>query len=103
MVTDRDIQALADRIVADFRPQKVILFGSRATGSACADSDVDLMVLLPFTGESWEVAAEIRHALPDTFGIDVIVRTQEEFAKRCAMRDPFFLDVAATGRVLFAA
>ncbi len=36
-----DIQKLADQIVERFRPCRVILFGSYATGMPTADSDVD--------------------------------------------------------------
>lgn len=37
---------LLDRVVAYFDPRRVILFGSRARGSARADSDIDLLVIL---------------------------------------------------------
>lgn len=37
---------LLDRIVAHFRPQRVILFGSAARGEAGADSDLDLVVVV---------------------------------------------------------
>lgn len=38
--------ALLDPVVAYFRPQRVILFGSRARGEAGPDSDIDLLVVL---------------------------------------------------------
>lgn len=37
---------LLDRVVAYFRPRRVVLFGSRARGDAGADSDIDLLVIL---------------------------------------------------------
>lgn len=51
MVSMKDIRAAAERIGRDFRPHKVILFGSYAYGTATADSDVDLLVILPFEGK----------------------------------------------------
>jgi uncharacterized protein len=45
-----DIQRVTDVIVRDFGPQRVILFGSHAAGTARSDSDVDLLVVLPFEG-----------------------------------------------------
>jgi uncharacterized protein len=37
---------LLDPVVAYFRPQRVILFGSRARGEATRDSDIDLLVIV---------------------------------------------------------
>jgi len=37
---------LLDPVVAYFRPQRVILFGSTARGDAGPDSDIDLMVIV---------------------------------------------------------
>jgi len=48
--TDVQIQKMVERIVAQFRPEKVILFGSQARGDAGPDSDVDLLVVMPVQG-----------------------------------------------------
>lgn len=48
--TDQDIQRVTAAIVREFHPQRVILFGSRAYGTPRSDSDVDLLVVLPFDG-----------------------------------------------------
>ena len=37
---------LLDRVVAHFKPQRVILFGSTSRGEASPDSDIDLVVVL---------------------------------------------------------
>jgi HEPN domain-containing protein len=39
-------RALLDPVVEYFRPQRVILFGSRARGEATRDSDIDLLVVV---------------------------------------------------------
>lgn len=48
-ITD-DIQRVTDALVRDFHPRKVILFGSRVYGVPRPDSDVDLLVVMPFDG-----------------------------------------------------
>ena len=45
MISQQAIQAGAMRIAEQFKPQKIILFGSYAYGKPNEDSDVDLMVL----------------------------------------------------------
>lgn len=43
MVAMNDIQAVVDRIAEEFDPDRVVLFGSYARGTATTDSDVDLL------------------------------------------------------------
>jgi uncharacterized protein len=100
-VTERDIQELAAKIVAEFKPQKVILFGSHANGVPHADSDVDLLVIMPVNEPRYKVAGRIRASLTPHIPIDVIVRSLDDLE-----RNP--LDVITriamdTGRVLYAA
>ncbi len=45
-----DIRSVLDAVVREFRPDRVILFGSRVYGDPRPDSDVDLLVVLPFEG-----------------------------------------------------
>ena len=48
MVPFTDIQKLTDLIQREFNPEKIILFGSHAWGTPNDDSDVDLLVILPY-------------------------------------------------------
>ena len=49
-VSQKLIREMVNRIVRRFDPEKVILFGSYATGKAGPDSDVDLLVVMPVMG-----------------------------------------------------
>ena len=74
------IGEMVRRVVERFAPARVILFGSRATGEAGSDSDVDLLVVMRGAGSSREQAVQIRMALADLpLGKDVIVVTPEYF------------------------
>jgi uncharacterized protein len=60
MVQMNDIHGLADRIAGEFKPDRIILFGSYARGTAGADSDVELLVILPFEGKGfWKIARNL--------------------------------------------
>ena len=74
---------MASRIVAQFHPDQIILFGSHARGDAHPDSDVDLLVVMPVDGSKREKMIEIGVALHDIpLPKDIIVSTPEEFAWR---------------------
>jgi hypothetical protein len=53
MVPLKEIQRYCDAIAAAFKPQRIILFGSHAYGSPPADSDVDLLVVMPKARRFW--------------------------------------------------
>lgn len=44
-ITRKTIQAIADVIAKQFKPEKIILFGSWAWGKPNAESDIDLMII----------------------------------------------------------
>jgi predicted nucleotidyltransferase len=77
-----DIDSAVRRIVDRFHPVNIILFGSYARGTADADSDVDLLVVMKVKDSRRRQAVEIDLALSDrTFPPDLIVVTLEEFDK----------------------
>lgn len=78
-VTDSRIEEMVARIAERFNPEKIILFGSHARGTAGPDSDADLLVVMPVEGSRRERANAIDLAL---LGIDmpadIVVVTPEE-------------------------
>ncbi len=101
MVNRRDIQRVCNRIVREFQPLRVILFGSYAYGRPTPDSDVDLLVVMPFQGRSTEQAVKISSRLDHRFPIDVLVRSPEEVKQRLAWNDFFIREITEKGKVLY--
>lgn len=103
MVTTRQIQEFSRELVEEFRPLKVVLFGSYAKKTVTEDSDVDLLVILPFEGKSVSKSVEMRLKLRPRFPVDLIVRTPENVRERLAMGDLFMEEVLEEGKVLYEA
>ena len=59
MIDEQRIMELCERIVEEFQPDKIILFGSYAFGTPTPDSDVDMLVVLPFSGKNFRKSLEI--------------------------------------------
>jgi predicted nucleotidyltransferase len=97
------IDAMVRRIVQRFDPEKVILFGSHARGTAGPDSDVDLLVVMPVEGSKRDKAIEIGVALHDIrVPKDIIVTTPEEFEWRKEVVGTIERPAAREGTVLYA-
>ncbi len=103
MVDAQAIKSLADRIARAFQPDRIILFGSYAWGTPTSDSDVDLLVVLPFEGKSWHVASEIRRRIGPSFPLDLLVRTPDQLCERLMMHDAFIREITQRGKVLYEA
>ena len=103
MVEFEAIQQVCDRIVREFHPQKIILFGSYAYGAPSEDSDVDLLVVMPFEGRPAAKCAEIRKAVRAKFPMDLLVRTPEMVQQRVEWNDFFLREILEKGKVLHEA
>ena len=100
MVSRDEIRRFVEEVVRQFRPVSVVLFGSYAYGQATANSDVDLMVVMPHRGPGARTATRIRLACPRAFPMDLIVRTPAEVRRRVRAGDAFFCEVMSKGIVL---
>ena len=103
MVALNDIEQFGKRIGEQFGAEKVILFGSHAEGTATEDSDVDLLVIVPFEGRSVDQSVKIRMELRPAFPVDLIVRTPEKVHQRIEMGDDFMREILEEGKVLYEA
>jgi uncharacterized protein len=82
-MTSPPLDTIVSRIVEQFDPLRVILFGSHARGTACPDSDVDLLVVIDHVDDKRSVTVQMRRALADLpIGKDIVVTTPEEIRRR---------------------
>ena len=104
MVKRTDIRRFSDAVAREFRPEKIILFGSYAYGRPTEDSDVDLLVIMPRMRERGErISVKIRHTVPRGFPLDLLVRTPAEVHRRLGWGDFFMQEVMKRGEVLYEA
>lgn len=97
------IRRLCQRIVEAFHPEKIILFGSRAYGKPREDSDIDLMVVMPYKGDDAMTAVRVLNHLDVLAPIDLLVRSPEEVRERIEIGDRFMREIVERGKVLYEA
>jgi len=103
MITMRQIEDVSGRIAAEFEPERILLFGSYAWGAPSPDSDVDLLVILPFEGKAVAKSVEMRLKIKPPFPVDLLVRTPEKIHERLALGDPFIRSILEKGKILYEA
>ena len=101
MVKRQSIKAFVRKEVTQFHPEQMILFGSYARGTPTADSDVDLLVVMPHEGPPTAKAAEIRKRIRAGFPMDLVIRSPAEVRRRLRMDDFFIREIVERGQKLY--
>jgi len=109
MVKDKKIRKLISEIVekikTEYKPEKIILFGSYAYGKPTEDSDIDLFIVKETDKRRVDRFVEVSSLIykPGIFvSIQPIVYTPKEVEERLALGDDFVEDIIAKGKVLYA-
>lgn len=83
IVYDDFVQTIIGRICETIQPKEIILFGSRANGSAKPDSDLDLLILYEGSLSKRDVKVAIRRLFPHPdFSMDLFVLSPAEFDRQ---------------------
>lgn len=97
---ERVLAEIVSGLLARARPRAIILFGSGATDSLTAASDLDLAVLFKSSEQAEEARALILSPGPlSTWPIDLVLVSVEEF-KRKLLLGGVYAEIAK-GRILF--
>lgn len=101
MENQKEIKKIVRQIVKNYKPEKIILFGSFASGRPEENSDVDLVVIKKtkkrFGARLFEVAKIIKSKL----GTDILVYTPKEWEKGLNRNYYFFKEINKTGRLVY--
>jgi predicted nucleotidyltransferase len=93
---------IIERIARRFSPEKIILFGSRARGTADEASDFDLLVLFEEVADPNRRSAELHAALGDfPHATDILVSTTQRFERDRNVVNTVYWPAAHEGKVLY--
>jgi predicted nucleotidyltransferase len=97
------LQKISERLKKEYHTEKVVLFGSYATGEYTPDSDVDILVIAPTTERFFKRTASVKRLIRDLrngLPIAPIVLTPEEVEKRKKLGDQFIIETLEKGLTL---
>ena len=97
------LQRAIDRILAAAKPNRIILFGSAATGAMSPDSDLDLLIIEASDLPRYKRSPRYLRALVGLFPAkDVVVWTPEEVQEWAAVPHAFITTALREGKILYA-
>lgn len=101
---NQKIKNVVDEIVKEYKPEKIILFGSFAWGKPTKDSDIDLFVVKKSDKSTLEMTKDVYEIIFDKGeAVDVLVYTPDQLEKRKKLGDYFVLNIINNGKLLYVA
>ena len=98
----KEIDIMVNRITKKFHPEKVVLFGSHARGSATVDSDIDLLIVMSALKNRRKTTIEIRKILADIPAPkDIIVTSKKEIAQNNFSGNNIFHIALEEGKIIY--
>jgi uncharacterized protein len=97
------LQEIVQRLVAEFHPNTIFLFGSHAWGEPNEDSDLDLLVIVPDSKESPAQRAVRAHRCLRSIVVpmDLLVKTQAEVDRFSGVYASLEAEILERGKVLY--
>lgn len=103
---EQALNEIVRRLVADYQPEKIILFGSYAYGEPDEDSDLDMLIVKD-TPDCLIDRIFIVHRLVTNayrnIGFEPLVLTPGEIERRVQIGDQFVAEILEKGEILYAA
>lgn len=97
------VETIVNTLRDALRPRRIVLFGSRARGTARDDSDVDLLIEMETDLPQAERSRAVSRLFPDRrWSLDALVLTPAEMAAERRSRASVLAAIERDGRVLYA-
>lgn len=100
----RTLSEIVEKLKIEYKPQKIILFGSYAYGNPREDSDLDLLILKNTNSRRVDRYVRVKKIIYNPnrrITISPLVLTPKELAHRLRMGDDFIKEIIQKGVVLY--
>ncbi len=102
MISKTKIDSIVKKIIINFNPEKIFLFGSYAAGMANEDSDLDLLIIEETDKPRRLRNIDVRKSLiGNMIPIDIMVYTPKEFEAEKAIKFSFINNAIKTSKILY--
>lgn len=100
MIMDQKLRTII-RLLREYDPERVILFGSRARADFDSQSDVDLVIVKDTQKRFLDRIKEVLEIIKPNFEIDLLVYTPEEFSEMLSQGNALLTHVVREGQVIY--
>lgn len=98
------IQIMVKKLIAEYAPLRMILFGSHAYGFPVPDSDIDLLIIKETKErfiDRWVTVQHILTGLHPSIPVETLVLTPQEIKTRLDIGDQVIEEIMEKGEILY--
>jgi len=99
----KEVKKIVGQIATGYKPEKIILFGSFASGKPKESSDVDLVVIKKTKERFMKRIFKVCKYIESWMGTDILVYTPKEWQDAIEEEDYFIKEIIEKGKVVYAA
>jgi predicted nucleotidyltransferase len=100
-ILQNELKRILKIIIEEYKPFKVILFGSMAQDSINEWSDIDLLIIKESKKRYLDRVAEIIHLIHPTVGLDIFVLSPAEIKNALDDHNPYIKEIITEGKVVY--
>jgi predicted nucleotidyltransferase len=96
---------IVNTLVREYKPERILLYGSRASGEPDEASDIDLFIVKESQESPYRRAVRVRRLLRNParrIPVELLVVTPQELKQRLEIGDQFVQEILSRGEVLYA-
>lgn len=98
----KTLDEVKQRLIAEYKSDKIILYGSYGTENVRFDSDIDIIIIKESEKSPVERQMEVERVLSDRqIPLDIRVYTSQEIRYLFSVGSPFIEEIMETGRLLY--
>lgn len=98
---EEELKKIVQRLKTNYKPERIILFGSLVDGRVGRGSDIDLIIIKQTEEDPWTRASKVDRFIEHNMPVELLVYTPEEIEERLQMNDFFVKEVLERGKVLY--
>jgi predicted nucleotidyltransferase len=98
------ISKMVEKIKKEYKPEKIILFGSYAYGKPTRHSDIDMFIVKKTKKKSMERWVTLKKLLQDPnrgIPFSPLIYTPRELENRLTLGDDFIKEILKKGKILY--
>ena len=100
-IYQKEISRIKKVIVENYKPEKIILFGSCAFGKIKPSSDIDMLIIKKSQKRRIERIQDVLFMIDNNLPFEPLVYTPLEIKKRLALGDFFVKNILEKGKILY--
>lgn len=97
----KEIKRITERIKKNYKPEKIILFGSCAYGRVSPSSDIDMLIVKKSPKKRIDRIQEVLFLIDNNLPFEPLVYTPTELKERLDLGDFFIEEIIKKGKILY--